>query len=47
MQHYEDVRAEVSAAVDRLVDDGVLVRYRTQDGASVFACSLQHNDSDV
>jgi hypothetical protein len=47
IQHYEEVRAQMSAAVDRLVDDGVLIRYRTQDGATMFACSVKDDDFDA
>jgi hypothetical protein len=47
LQHYADVRAEMSATVDRLVEDGVLVRYSTQDGGSMFACSAKHDDPDL
>jgi len=38
LQRYDDALQEVRALVDQLVHDGVLVRYRTQDGASVFGC---------
>ena len=44
MQRYEEVRSELGAAVDRLVDEGVLVRYRTQDGATVFGCCVKKDD---
>jgi len=41
MQRYNDVLVEVAEAVDLLVDEGVLVRYRTVGGATMFGCSVQ------
>ena len=38
MQRYDDVLHDVQAAVDQLVGDGVLVRYQSKDGVSVFGC---------
>jgi hypothetical protein len=45
MQRFEEVRAVVHSAVDRLVDEGVLVRYRTQDNVTVFGCCVNKDDS--
>jgi hypothetical protein len=45
MQRYDDVLEELAAVVDQLVDEGVLVRHRTQDGTTVFGCCVKSGDS--
>ena len=38
LQRYDDALCEVREAIDQLVRDGVLVRFQTDDGGSVFGC---------
>ena len=38
LQRYDDALHEVRDSIDQLVRDGVLVRYQTQNGVSVFGC---------
>jgi len=44
MQRYDDVLDELASVVDALVDEGVLVRHRTQDGTIVFGCCVKSGD---
>ena len=44
MLRYDDVLDELASVVDALVDDGVLVRHRTQDGTTVFGCCVKSGD---
>ena len=39
MQRQEDIRSNVSDAVDWLVAQGALERYQLQDGSEVFGCA--------
>lgn len=38
LQRYDDALHEVRESIDQLVQDGLLVRYQTEDGVSVFGC---------
>jgi hypothetical protein len=43
MQRHEDVLKQVREAVDQLVNDGVLVKYKRESGEFVFGCSARGN----
>ena len=38
LQRYDEALQEVQSAVDHLVGQGVLVKYQTTEGVSVFGC---------
>jgi hypothetical protein len=45
MQRYEDTLVVLQSAVDQLVEQGVLSRYCTQDGATMYGCCVNKDDS--
>ena len=45
MQRYDDALSEMHAAIEQLVSDGVLARYRGEHGKTVYGCRAPGENS--